>query len=85
MTDEQKQLLIDYQITFGSDSGKRVYDDIMKWSGYNDRIIPNGLADLTGFELGRRDMFLHIKDKMETEPDEERQDKAESEAEDATD
>lgn len=81
MTDEQRQLLIDYQTTFGSDSGRRVYDDIMKWSGYNDRIIPCG--EITGFNLGRRDMFLHIKDKMETEPDAETQTEAESEAEDA--
>jgi len=83
MTDEQKQLLIDYQTTFGSDSGKRVRDDIRKWSGYDDRIIPNG--ELTGFELGRRDMFIYIKDKMETDPDSETQTEAESEVEDAVD
>ena len=34
------------------------------------------------FELGRRDMFLHIKDKVDTDLNEERQETAESEAKD---
>lgn len=76
MTPEQKQLVIDYQTAYDTDSGRRVYDDLMKWSGYNDRIIPNG--EMTGFELGRRDMFLHIKDKIDTDLNKEVQIQAES-------
>lgn len=80
MTPEQKQLVIDYQTACDTDSGRRMYDDLMKWSGYNDRIIPNG--EMTGFELGRRDMFLHIKDKIDTDLNKEVQTQAESEVED---
>ena len=78
MDDEKKQLLIDYKITFDSDSGRRVYDDLRKWSGYEDRIVPAGVPDMTAFELGRRDMFLHIKDKIDANPDEEKQEKADA-------
>jgi len=86
MDDVQKQLLIDYQMTFGSDHGMRVLEDLQKWSGYDDRIIPVGIDGLVGAisDLGRRDMFLHIKDKLETRPDKEIQETAEGEAEDAT-
>lgn len=79
MDDEQKQLVLDYQITFDSEHGKRVLDDLQKWSGYNDRIIPAGVPDMTAFDLGRRDMFLHIKDKIDAELDKEVQETAESE------
>lgn len=82
MTDEQKQLVIDYQTVFDTEFGKRVYEDLTKWSGYNDRIIPQGVPDMTAFELGRRDMFLHIKDKLDANPDDEVQTESESEAED---
>lgn len=85
MTPEQKQIIIDYQITFDTDHGRRVKDDLQKWSGFDDRIIPAGVPDVTGFELGKRDMFLHIKDKIDADLDEERQEIAESEDEDATD
>lgn len=85
MTPEQRQLVLDYQITFDTDSGRRVKADLEKWSCFNDRIIPSDQPSLTGFELGRRDMFLHIKDKLDTRLDIERQETAESEVEDATD
>lgn len=81
MTPEQKQVVIDYQTTFDSEFGRRVYKDLKKWSGYDDRILPNG--EMTGFELGRRDMFLHIKDKMDADLNKEVQETAESEVEDA--
>lgn len=79
MDAKTKQLILDYQTAFGSEYGKRVYDDLSKWSGYEDRIIPQGVPDITAFELGRRDMFLHIKDKVEAKLDEERQETVESE------
>ena len=80
-----KQLILDYQITFDTEHGRRVLDDLQKWSGYDDRIIPTGVPELTAFDLGRRDMFLHIKDKVDTNLDKEVQQTAESEAKDAAD
>lgn len=82
MDDNQKQLVLDYKMTFDSEHGKRVFNDLQKWSGYNDRIVPQGVPDMTAFELGRRDMFLHIKDKIDANPDEEVQEVAENEAKD---
>lgn len=87
MIDEQKQLVIDYQITFDSDSGRRVFENLRKWSGYEDRIEPtpdDTLATL-GFALGKRNMFLHIIDKINADPSKEVQTEAETEAEDAID
>lgn len=83
MTPEQKQIILDYQMTFDTDHGRRVKDDLQKWSGFDDRIVPQGIPDITAFELGRRDMFLHIKDKMDADLNEEVQETAESEVEDA--
>jgi len=77
----QKQLVLDYQTTFDSEYGRRVLDDLQKWSGFNDRIIPMGVPDVTAFDLGRRDMFLHIKDKLDYKVDKEVQETAESETE----
>jgi len=77
MTDEQRQVVIDYQTVFDSEFGRRVYEDLKKWSGYNDRIVPNG--EMTGFELGRRDMFMHIKDKMDADLNEKVQETSEVE------
>lgn len=80
-----KQLILDYQTVFGSEYGERVLADLSKWSGYEDRIIPQGIPDITAFDLGRRDMFLHIKDKIDADLDKEVQETAESEVEDAAD
>lgn len=85
MDAEIKQLVIDYQTVFGSEYGKRVYADLRKWSGYEDRIVPQGTPELTAFDLGRRDMFLHIKDKIDADLDKEVQETAESEAKGAID
>lgn len=83
MDDKQKQLVLDYKMTFDSEHGKRVYEDLQKWSGFNDRIIPGDVPAITGFELGRRDFFLHVKDKVDADLDKEVQETAESEVEDA--
>lgn len=65
-SEEQKNLIEDYQKVFTSDAGQRVYDHLAEQSKYNKRIIPNG--EITAFELGQRDMFLFIKDKMGANP-----------------
>ena len=64
----QREIIDDFQATFSSVAGRRVYDHLARQSGFNDRIIPNG--ELTGFELGRRDLYLFIKDKMLADPNE---------------
>lgn len=87
MEDNQKQLVLDYKMTFDSEHGRRVLNDLQKWSGFNDRIIPAGVPDVTAFDLGRRDMFLYIKDKIDADLDKEVQETAEtaeSEVEDAS-
>jgi len=80
MTDEQKQIIIDYQTVFDSDGGRRVLENLRKWSGFDNRIIPQGVPEVTAFALGRRDMFLHIIDKIEADPNKDRQTEAEMEA-----
>lgn len=79
--DKQRQLIIDYQTTFDSDCGRRVFADLRKWSGFDMRIIPHGIPETTAFELGRRDMFLHIVDKINTDPNKRRQEETEMEVE----
>lgn len=83
MTDEQKQLAMDYKEAFGTQSGLKVYEDLQKWSRYDARIQPCDVSAGTGFALGRRDMFIHIKEKVEANLDEKRQEMAETEPEDA--
>lgn len=65
---DQKSIIEDFQATFSSSIGKRVYNYLAQQSGFNDRIIPNG--EITGFELGRRDLYLFIRDKMLADPNE---------------
>lgn len=83
LTDKQKQRIIDYQTTFNSEQGKCVLKDLRRESGYEDKIVPQGVPDVTAYALGARDMFLYIKDKMDAKPDKRVQ--VESEIEDATD
>lgn len=67
LTQIQKQLIEDCQITFATPHGKRVYEAIRKWSGYEDRIVPTGTPGIVEFELGKRELFLYIKDKVEAD------------------
>lgn len=79
LTDEQRQLVIDFQITFGTPEGQRVYVFLEYHSGYNGRIVPtpdDTLATL-GCILGKRELFLLIKDKVEEDLNKEVQTEAE--------
>ena len=68
MIDEElKQLLLDYQEIFSTDAGKRVLADLA--TRFDGRIIPQGMPDCTGFELGKREAFLYIVDKVNADPD----------------
>jgi len=56
----QKQLLIDYNITFTSEIGERVLEDLKKFCGYNDPCYMRGEPDFTAFKLGQRNVCLRI-------------------------
>lgn len=79
LTDEARQLIIDYQVAFGTPEGQRVLANLSYWSGYDGRIVPtpdDTLATL-GCALGKRDMFLHILDKVNEDLNKEVQTEAE--------
>ena len=79
LTDEQRQLVSDFQVTFGIPEGRRVYAFLEYHSGYNGRIVPtpdDTLATL-GCILGKRKLFLLIKDKVEEDLNKEIQTEAE--------
>lgn len=66
MTEEQRQLAIDYQTTFDTPHGRRVKDDLMKLSGYNEGVDPSSVnAGMVMFLLGGREMYLYIKERCE--------------------
>jgi len=67
LTTAQKQLIEDFQLTFGTQHGKRAYEAIKKWSRYEDSIMPNEVQGMMEFDLGRRDLFLQILDKVEAD------------------
>ena len=77
MDETQKQTVIDYQTAFDTVYGRHVLANLREWSGFDDRIIPTGRPDITAFELGKRDMFLHILDKLNAHPDDEQQTESE--------
>jgi len=79
MEDGRKQLILDYQEIFGSDAGKRVWDDLTTRLNFRSRIIPMGMPDATAFELGKREAFLYILDKIDADPNEEVQEIADME------
>lgn len=66
MDDAVKQLVRDYQATFDTPHGKKVFEDLQEQSGFNGRIRPGSNPADTGFDLGQRDLFLYIKDKVDT-------------------
>lgn len=56
-----QQLVVDYKITFNSESGKRVLEDLEDFAGYNKPCFHPGLPDKTAFELGQRNVILRIR------------------------
>lgn len=65
MTEEQRQLAMDIQNTFGTVPGKRTLEWIKMLSGYNEGINPGkvGPGDVMFF-LGGREMYLVIREQM---------------------
>lgn len=79
MIDEvRKQLVLDYQQTFGADAGQRVYDHLAEMLYYNASFIPVmvGTPQQVAFELGKREAFIEIKRMIEADPDKELQESA---------
>lgn len=78
MTEEQRQLCMDFQAVFDTPIGKRVYAAIKEFSTYDQRYSPSVHPSVTWCDLGMRNMFLFIKDKVEADTSQpEQQQKAE--------
>ncbi|KKK80286.1 hypothetical protein LCGC14_2825020 [marine sediment metagenome] len=76
MIDEaKKQLIEDYQKTFLSDHGKRVYDHLAEVNFYNAPFctVMACTPQQVAFELGKREAFIQIRDILNTNPDQELQ------------
>ena len=69
MDDNQKQIIEDYQTAFATPAGKRVLADLQYRLNYRARIVPMGAPDATAFELGKREAYLYILDKIEADPE----------------
>ncbi len=83
MEESQKQLVLDYQAIFKMDAGKRVMDDLadrFNFRGSFASIIMCGLPEHTALELGKREAFLYILDKIEADPNQEVQEVADAES-----
>lgn len=67
MDEKTKQLVLDYQRFANTDWGKRILDDLK--SRFDGRIMPTGMPDVMAFEVGKRETYLYIMDKIEADPD----------------
>ncbi len=87
LTDEEKleqarkQKLIDYRITFGSESGARVLKDLEDFCGLYHPCFADGHPDLTAFMLGSRNVALRIKKFLDMDPEQKKQEKTYTEEE----
>ena len=71
MDEKTKQLILDYQEVFGTAAGKRVHDDLATQLNFNASFsiaVQSGVPEYTGLELGKREAYLYIKDKIEADP-----------------
>ena len=69
ITQRRKQLLIDYRVTFNSESGQRVLKDLEDFSGYNHPCFYRGESDMTVFTLGQRNVVLRVKSFLDIDPE----------------
>ena len=70
MTEEQRQLCIDFQTLFDTEQGKRVLGALVEFSTYEQRYTPGVHPSVTWSDLGKREFFLFIKDKLEADTSE---------------
>lgn len=83
MNEKQKQLILDYQEVFGTDAGKRVRSDLETRFYFKDSfeaVIQSGVPEYAALQLGKREAYLYIIDKIEADPNQEIQEVAETEA-----
>jgi len=73
------QLLIDYRVTFNSESGQKVLKDLETFCGYNNPCFMRGESDMTAFALGGRNVFLRIKKFLDADLDKKLQEEANNE------
>ena len=67
MTEEQRQICSDFQATFGSPHGMRTLKILLDESTYEQRYLPSVHPSVTWCDLGKREMYLFIKDKMDAD------------------
>lgn len=68
MTEEQRQIAMDFQNLFASDLGKRVLFHIKNYSGYEKSIDARNETQGTILTwIGNREMYLFIQDQMEAD------------------
>lgn len=81
MTDEQRQLVIDFKKTFASDfdCGIRVLEYISKFCMENRSTYVEGSARKSDFNEGARSVILEIRRKLNVNLDEKKQDIIEKE------
>ena len=76
-----KELLVDYSMTFRSEHGAKVLEDLKTFCGYNAPCYVRGEFDQTAFNLGMRNVCLRIMTLLENQSllKQEKQENAEDE------
>ena len=67
MTEKEKALAQDYKHTFGSEHGKRVYEDLMRECYMNEEAHDIDNVNLTYLLNGGRAVGLYIKSRFEAD------------------
>lgn len=82
MDENKKQLILDYQEVFGTDAGRRVLNDLENrfyFKGSFEAVVQAGASEYTALQLGKREAYLYIIDKIEADPNAVVQEEAETE------
>lgn len=77
---DPKQIIIDYQQTFGTEAGKRTIDDLRSLSKIDGYLNLTSNKDITAIQVafaeGQRSFMMHIYSKLRKDPYEVRQERA---------
>jgi len=73
----REQLIMDFQTTFSSDSGKRVLSQLSEVCFENKLTYVDGNPGKSAYNEGRRDVLLGIKSLLRANPHTKRQEEAE--------
>ena len=71
MDENKKQLILDYQEVFGPGDGERVRADLESRFNYNQSFalaVSSGNIENVMMELGKREAYLYIIDKIGADP-----------------